>query len=479
MIVSEWKHIYLVGIKGVAMTALAKIFIDRGVFVSGCDVDNDFVTEKALKKMQIKIDSGFDHELNDTYDAVIYTAAHKGIKNQIVQFAINKNIPTFSHAQVLGMLSKEKDTIAVCGVGGKSTVSAMISWILVHAKKSPSYSVGVGEIIGLDTSAQWSEHSTMFITEADEYAENPGLVQEGNEIIPRFHYITPKIIACTNIAFDHPDVYTSEQQTKKVFFDFFDSLPESGHLLINADAAKALPSTHSYSIITIGESINADFVYHVDDRQNFAQTTSAQFIFEQKQYAIKLSLPGLYNVQNAAFACMACKILGITIDESIKFLESFKSTQRRFQNMGVKNGIQYYDDYAHHPSELEAVLKALFSWYAPEQCFVVFQPHTYSRTTALFDEFVESLSLCQNLFLLPIYASARESLQENVNSELLGAAIKKRWQDNVSRMDASSKKVEIVESLVEINTICRSLPKGSVVITIGAGDVYKLHEMIT
>ena len=221
MHILDYQSFYLVGIKGVAMTALAQCLLDAGKVVKGCDVAEDFVTEKILSKLQIQIDAGFDHELPSNTDCVVFTAAHNGSSNAMVTKAQHLEIQTFTHAQALAELFNQKQGIAVAGVGGKSTTSAMIAWILEKTGQNPSFAIGVGNIPGLNKTGQWLSDSKVFVVEADEYATDPAAMATGSELVPRFAFYKPEITVCTNLKYDHPDVYRNFVHTQQVFADFF------------------------------------------------------------------------------------------------------------------------------------------------------------------------------------------------------------------------------------------------------------------
>jgi UDP-N-acetylmuramate--alanine ligase len=207
----DYHRFYLVGIKGVAMTALANCLHDAGKQIRGSDVAEDFVTLNQLQAINCPIDTSFEPNLINQSECVIYTAAHQGPQNPQVVAARAAGIPTFSHAEALGFLFNQKKGLAVCGVGGKSTTSAMITWIMCHTTTpttdQPSYAIGVGKIPGLAKTGQWQADNAYFVAEADEYVTDPHATTRGEKITPRFSYLRPFITVCTNLRYDHPDVY--------------------------------------------------------------------------------------------------------------------------------------------------------------------------------------------------------------------------------------------------------------------------------
>lgn len=461
---------YLVGIKGVAMTAMAQLLTDAGKAVSGCDVAEEFVTQPILDSLKISITKGFTHDFPEDTECVIFTAAHNGKFNPMVLQAEEKGIPAFSHAEAQADLFNQKKGIAVCGVGGKSTVSAMISWIFAKSNQDVSFAVGVGNIPGLEKTAQWSENSEYFVAEADEYVIDPSAPKRNEEITPRFSFLRPHITVCTNLKFDHPDVYQDFDHTKKVFFEFFSQIDQSGTLICNFADMVHNPQTSAKKIITFGTNSDADFSYNFNPKNQKPGTTVAQLTHNKTQYEISLQVPGEFNVQNAVSAIAAAYSAGISIDVAVNTLKSFASTQRRFESHGTIHGVQYYDDYAHHPNEIKSAIAALNTWYPDHTKIVVFQPHTYSRTKQLLHEFVHSFKQAQHVYLLDIFASARESLDETISSEQIVGGIKNKYPE------IETQNLHTVEALADF---LHTIPtEKTVVLTLGAGDIYKVYEKL-
>ncbi|MFZ5376636.1 MAG: UDP-N-acetylmuramate--L-alanine ligase [Patescibacteria group bacterium] len=467
----NWKNFYLVGIKGVAMTSTAQLLLDAGKGVRGSDVAEDFVTKDLLADTGIIVDVGFESELPTGTDCLIYTSAHGGPNNPQVLQAQALGIPCLSQAEALSIFFNQKKGVAVCGVGGKSTVSAMIAWILEKTRQNPSYSVGVGRIPGLARTGKWNEASEYFIAEADEYVTNPQVGLSGQPITPRFSFLKPYLTVCTNLKFDHPDVYRDFEHTKDVFTEFFRSTKNGGQLIINGDnpdlrqiaqklAEKGLPH-NSY-----GESENCHYVLR-DYQSTNGRTYGKIFKDNQLVGEISLQIPGKFNLLNA-LAAVVCSIkLGTSINQSTEALKTFNSTMRRFEFVGENNGVLFYDDYAHHPHEVASSIQALNEWYPDAKKVIAFQSHTYSRTKKLFDDFMGAFKNAQNIAMIEIFASAREGLDPTVSSDLLCQAIKNKWPE---------KNVENLRSLENLAGFFANLEPGSVVLTVGAGDIYLVYE---
>lgn len=471
--IHEAEHVHLTGIKGVAMTALAECLKDMGKTVTGSDVEESFVTQPTLDRLNITV-SSFSPNLSATSslpDLLIYTAAHHGPNNPEVLFARSSGIPVLSHAEALGQLFNEKKGVAVCGVGGKSTTSAMIAWTANQAGKDPSYAVGVGNIIGLNRSGAYVKDSEWFIAEADEYVIDP----KAENKVPRFSYLLPEILVCTSIAFDHPDVYSSFKETQKVFLDFFHHIQPHGTLIYCGDQPELEELISVFredrsDIRFISYGLNASNTVILSQIVQGEAHISGQIVWNDMKTQLMLRIPGTYNLLNATAAMIASSLVIGSLEQNIDHLRTFQSTKRRFEFIGEKKGVNYYDDYAHHPREIRAVIEALYTWYPAARKVVAFQPHTFSRTKQLFLEFVESFSQANEIILLDIFASARESFDDSVSSDQLAQAIQEKFPD---------KKIQNLHTLDQLAQYCtQELHQDDVLITLGAGDIYHLHDMI-
>ncbi len=469
MDILDFSNFYLVGIKGVAMTSMAQLLIDAKKVVKGCDVAEDFVTKEILDNFQIKIDSGFSGSLPEEVDCVIYTAAHQGKLNPVVKAAEEAGVPVISQAEALSYLFNKQQGIAVCGVGGKSTTSAMISWILDKAGLNPSFSVGVGKIIGMDRTGRYNPDSNFFVAEADEYVTDPTAKANGEIITPRFSYLKPHITVLRNVLWDHPDVYDNLKHTQAVFNEFFKQIDPNGVFIYPASERFTGLTTSAGHELSYGESSEAEVVIRYSAEESAGQTVG-YINFEGREHRVILQVPGKYNFDNAAAAILASHSAGVSIEDAIEAIKSFQSTQRRFEKIGEKNGVLYFDDYAHHPREVEVVIAALKQWYPEQRAFIAFQPHTYSRTKELFEPFVEAFRDVEDLLLLDIFASARETAAPDISSDLLVSAIKEAYPDM---------RVQNVHHNRGLAGYLKQFAKpGDVCLTIGAGDIYQVHEMI-
>lgn len=423
------KRIYFVGIKGVAMASLAIWAKEAGKIVTGSDVREEFPTDEELAKAGIAVHEGFDDSHLATFkpDVVIYTGAHGGRDNPQVVYVKEHTIPSFPHGQALGIAMAGKRQISVAGSHGKTTTSAMIATILTQAGLDPSYAIGCGSIRGLGAAGHAGK-GDWFVAEADEYVTDPG-----HDPTPRFLWQKPEVLVVTNIDYDHPDVYPDLAAIQQAFVAL--QIRQTGAKLtvINADDPAS-------SVLASGENV-------------------VTFGFSKKFSELKLQVPGAHNMLNAAAAVAACDGIGIDWEIIKQGLERFGGTKRRFEKLGEVHGALFYDDYAHHPKEIEATIAAVRAWYPDRRVIVVFQPHTLSRTIALKDEFIRALSLADVSLVTNIYASARETQKDE------GLAKQLAHLYTPTRKDVSE-------------WLQKELRENDVVVFMGAGDIYQWARSI-
>lgn len=451
------KKIHFVGIKGVAMTALAIYAKEAGYCVTGSDTREDFPTSQCLQKADISSLSDFlsCHIDQTKPDLVIYTGAHNGHQNPEVIEAVNQGIHILAHGKALGLFMGGKRQISVAGSHGKTTTTAMIATILTKAGLDPSYAIGCGEIFDLGLPGHFGR-GEWFISEADEYVTDPT-----SDSTPRFLWQNPEILVITNIDFDHPDVFSSLRDIQSAFMKLRDKLPKSGNLVLSSD------DPNSYLLFWMNSS-----VIKVGQHDADCKLTETHFQQEQTFFSIdwhgtwmgefSLQVAGRHNAVNAAMAIVAANRAGATIQNAYDALCSFKGTKRRFEKIGEKSGVVYFDDYAHHPKEIEATLAGAREWYRKNRIITVFQPHTYSRTKALMVEFGASFFKSDIVILTDIYASARER-------ETMGITGKTLYEE----VEKNHKNVLYSPTLEDVKNSLTALVKtNDVVIFMGAGDIY-------
>ena len=483
MSILDFQNFYLVGIKGVAMTSIAQCLVDAGKNIYGSDVAENFVTAPILNDLELQIDD-IHTDLIQAYqekeiDCLIYTAAHQGIDNPQVQTAIKAGIKVYSQAEALGEIFNQKKGIAVCGVGGKSTCSAMITWILEQiATPKPSFSVGVGEIIGMTRTGQWLDNSEFFVAEADEYVVDANALNKGEKIVPRFSYLNPYLTVCTNLKFDHPDVYKNFEDSKAHFKKFFSQIKDGGYLVINGDnldlvnLVKNLIKEEKKELHVLSFGENEANNYQILDSKIENSLNSCLIKIENQNAKLQIKVPGKFNLMNATASIAAVHQLGFSLEETISAIANFNSTKRRFELIKEENGKIYFDDYAHHPSEIKAVIQTLKDYYPQKKKLIAFQSHTYSRTKELFNDFVDALGEGvtdkEEIVLIDIFPSAREKIDTTVSSDLLVEKVKEKYP------------TVKIKNLRTIDNLAEYIKMGDfdVCITVGAGDIYEAYQKI-
>ncbi len=447
---TEYKNIYCIGIGGIGVSAIAHILKSRGCNVTGSDMGLGEVTE-ALENNGIKVNNEHKAENISGADLVIYSAAIAE-ENPELKAARDKGIPCLSRAEVLGLLMEEfEKSIAVSGTHGKTSTTSMISLILSKAMLDPTILVG-GNLEAIGGNVKIGK-SPYFITEACEYRDS-------------FLELKPSIEILLNIDSDHLDYFKDMDHIVDSFKKFTDLVPDEG-MIVAYDANPFVSKVISdrKNTVTFGYSKGCD--YHIGDVV-FGKEGMPGFKIYNKDILladIKLRVPGEHNIINASAAFACCHKLGVDADVIKDALEEFGGTHRRFDTLGnACEGFKVVDDYAHHPTEIKATLSAARKL-PYERVICAFQPHTYTRTLALFDEFLDSFEECDLLIFAPIYA-AREKDIYKISSKKLADAIK---------LKHPAKEVYYLESFEEIEDFIRRVAtENDLVITMGAGDIYKV-----
>ncbi len=477
--IKDLKTAFLVGIKGVGMASLAYILDDLGLRVQGSDLPESFVTSELLKKRKFPIFTSFDPKLiEDTQpDLVITTGAHQGTQNPQFQQAKKKGILSLTHAQALGwLMNQKKIPISIAGVGGKTTISSLLSHILEENNYQPAYAVGAGSIRPLIWPGKWGR-GDYFVAEADEYATCPLTDHR-----PRFYWQKPKLLILTNIEYDHPDIYPDLKDTLNTFLDFaLKTLHRGGTVISYFDnpnnrwLINKLKKENQGRVITYGFTEGADWQINPLNL-TYPQSQARVLSHEGDLISFKLSLPGRFNLANATAAAIAARHLGLNAKQIGKSLANFQSVQRRFEYLGPlnlpQNTIFLYDDYAHHPKEIKTTLEAAREWFPHRRIGVIFQPHTFSRTKRLLDEFATALPAADRIYLAPIFASAREKKEDQINWQ-------ERLKEKVKNHLGPSQKVITLNNVDDLKKeLLQDEKKVDVLFTMGAGDIYKWGQKL-
>ena len=449
----KYKNIHMIGIGGVSMSGIAAILTNWGFHVTGSDRSQSEATDK-LNSLGIKVTIG--HNLDDVAnaDVVIYSAAIKEDDPEMLK-AKELNIPTVLRADFLGDITRcYKDSICISGTHGKTTTTSMISLCFIEALKDPSIQVGafLKQIDG-NYRVGKSEH---FIIEACEYVES-------------FLKFSPKSEVILNIDNDHLDYFKTFENIKKSFIKYVKLLPDDGLLVTNADDKNCLdlPKYTKATVLTYGiDNKNADFYA---DNITFDDNNFAEFDVYKKNKIlgkIKLSIPGLHNVSNS-LACIAlCDYYKIDFKDIASALNKFTGAHRRFEFKGKVNGASIYDDYGHHPTEIVATSHSV-KGKKHRESWIVFQPHTYSRTKNLLDDFAKALINYDNIIVLDIYA-AREKNTYNISS-----------MDLVNRIKDLGKDAKYFPNFEEcVDYLKENVKENDIILTQGAGTVTKIGPML-
>ena len=451
---SQYKKIHCIGIGGIGLSAIAEILLSRGYEVSGSDMKESAETVRLASK-GARVFIGHRAENVEQADLLVFSAA-VGHDNPEMKRAEERGIPILSRAQMLGLLMQEyENSIAVSGTHGKTTTTSMVSLILERAKLEPTILVG-GNLTEIGGNVKVG-HSRYFITEACEYMDS-------------FLSLKPKIEIILNIDSDHLDYFKDIDHIVSSFDKFAHLVPGSGTII----AYDANPFVNQVirdldNVVTFGLSENCDY-YAANIKFNEDGMPSFDVCHDGKLLSrVQLAVPGEHNILNAlaAFTC-AC-VLGVEPALTKKTLEAYHGTQRRFDLVGTTaRGAKIVDDYAHHPTEIKATLSA--SENVPHnKLWCIFQPHTYTRTIALFDEFADAFEKADHLILAEIYA-AREKNIYKISSAQLAEKIKETHPDkDVLFMEDFAAIADYVDSQAQ---------RGDMVITMGAGDIYKVGEML-
>lgn len=452
--IKDYNQIHCIGIGGVGLSAIAEILRARNLRVTGSDMKESESTDRLISK-GANIYLGHREKNVEGADLVVYSAA-VGEDNPELLRARELSIPTVTRAEILGTLMGEyPSSIAVAGTHGKTTTTSMVSLILEKADKDPTILIG-GNLQEIGGNVKVGD-SPYFVTEACEYMDS-------------FLSLKPQIEIILNIDSDHLDYFKDIDHIVRSFETFTGLIPEDGKIIALASnpfvqaVIKELPN-----VITFG--LTEDCTYWAKNIR-FTEDGYSQYELYHKDKCLvemSLSVPGEHNILNslAAFACG--HILGVPAESMKATLKGFKGTQRRFDIQGrTDKGVVVIDDYAHHPTEIKATLKAARNINI-NKLWCLFQPHTYTRTKALFEDFTESFDDTDCLIIAEIYA-AREKNIFKISSKAIIDNIKEK---NPGKFAYYFETLEEIADFVYANA-----EEGDYVITMGAGDIYKAGEMI-
>jgi len=444
------KHVHFIGIGGISMSGLAEILHNKGWFVSGSDSKPSEITTR-LEALGISVAIG-QHARNITedIDMVVFTAAVKPDNPELVE-AHNKKLHIVDRAELLGNLMKDFGCpICVSGTHGKTSTTSMIAEILLTAEMDPTISVG-GFLDSINGNFRIGK-SPYFVVESCEYADS----------FLKFH---PKIGVILNVDLDHLDYFSDLDGIEASFRRFSQNIPKEGTLIVYGDVSPKVTEGLDCSIITYGtknsdiKAVNLNF--DSDGYPSFSVQSGNELIGE-----VNLRVRGEHNVKNALAAFAASIAAGADQEAVLLGLSRFGGVKRRFEEKGAYKGVRVIDDYAHHPTEIKATLEAA-SKTSHNRVFCVFQPHTYTRTLALLNEFALCFENAHKVIVLDIYA-AREKDTGIINSKILTDYIKA----------AGSDAVYCPTFQMAQNFLIEQCAPGDLCLTVGAGDVYLVGESL-
>ena len=422
-ILQEAKNIHFIGIGGIGVSAVARMLLLEGKNISGSDMSESKAVEE-LRKFGAKIKIGHSAKnIPENTDLVIYTIAIDK-ENPELKEVVNRKINKLTYPEALKEISKNKYTIAVSGTHGKTTTTAMIAKIMLDAGLDPT--IIVGSFLKGHESNFIAGKSKYFVVEACEYRKS-------------FLNIKPTIALITNIDNDHLDFYKDIADIQNAFHEFTSHVEKDGYIIADVKNSRVKP---------VLKGLKGNII----DSKKY---------FDSK---LKLKVPGNHNREDASLALALSDILGINHKNALKSLKDFSGTWRRFEYKGkTKNEALIYDDYGHHPTEIKATLAGAREYFGKKKIIVVFQPHLYSRTKILLNDFAKAFKDADEVLITPIYA-AREKFDSTITSEILAKKIK-------------NTKVTTFKNFEDVEIyLYKNLKKGNVLMTIGAGDIYKIGE---
>ncbi|MCP3852702.1 MAG: UDP-N-acetylmuramate--L-alanine ligase [Gammaproteobacteria bacterium] len=450
------KHIYFIGIGGAGMSGIAEVLLNMGYQVSGSDLQKSLVTER-LEKAGAVIFQGHDSsQVDDAH--VVVTSTAVSFDNPEVQRAKELRIPIIPRAEMLAELMRFRYGIAVAGTHGKTTTTSLVASVLAEGGMDPTFVIG-GKLNSAGTNAKLG---------ASKY-----LVAEADESDASFLHLQPMISVVTNIEADHMDTYGGDfEKLKSTFNEFLHQLPFYGLavLCIDDEVVSELADEITKPIKTYGLNNDTADIQAFDIEQKLNKTQFKVSCKDsngehKKCTTMTLNMPGLHNVQNALAAITIAIELGVKKEKIALALEKFEGIGRRFQMYGelIVNGQKalLIDDYGHHPTEVDATIDAIRRGWPENRLVVLFQPHRYSRTRDLFEDFVYALSQVDQLLLLEVY-SAGEEVVAGADSRALSRSIRNR-----GKVDPI-----FIEQHDQINDVLNeTIKEGDILLTLGAGNV--------
>lgn len=434
------------------MSGIAEILLDQGFKVTGSDRVLSEVTDR-LQKLGATIMEGHRAEnVLESIDALVYSSAVSFDNPELLE-AEKKKIPVIRRAEMLAEVMRLRYGVGIAGTHGKTTTTSMVSLVLIEGDLDPTVIVG-GKLSGLGGTNARLGHGDFIVVEADEFDRS-------------FLSITPTIAILTTLESDHLDCYRDLEDIKGAFIQFASRVPFYGFVILCLDEPALLdimPSLKKKKILTYGLNPQADIqavdIRHKEDTSTFVVVKKGEELGQ-----VKIQVPGKHNIQNALAAITVGLELGVHFEKVKSGIEKFAGVYRRWELKGIVDGISLYDDYAHHPTECKATLSGVKSgWRRRVVC--VFQPHLYSRTRDFYEEFGKSFLLSDILIVTDVYPAREEPIQ-GISGELIVHAAKQFGHKETHYVQDKKYVPAFLKSIVR---------KGDLVITMGAGDIWKYGE---
>jgi len=444
------RKIYLIGIEGAGMSALARILKFKNLDVSGSD-EGDHFYNSVLESEGISVNNKFSKDnIPPDADVLIYGTSFKPETNEELAAAFESGKPVLTYAEALAELFNTKFGIAVCGTHGKSTTSAMLSFVLKQSGLDLSAIIGakIPQFGGNSIVGQ----GEYFVIEADEYQNKLKLYE-------------PKSVILTSVDWDHPDFYPTFAEYREAFSAFVARIPKTGFLVVWGDSVatnEAACSCHG-EIIKYGFQTDNDIVIKKIGAQKFSVAFSEKDLGE-----FEMRLVGDHNMLNAAAVIAVCQKLQLDMEKVRTAIKDFQGTSRRFEIIGERNGTVLIDDYGHHPEEIKATLKGARQKYPDKNIIAVFHPHSFSRTEAFLQDFAQSFDDADQVIVLDVYGSAREA-SGNVSSKDVVNLINKYQRGKAEYVPTIDEAVKFLQDKIGAN---------DVVLCIGAGNVFEVAEKL-
>ncbi len=446
------RHIHMVGIGGIGMSGMAEILLQKGYTVTGSDA-KEGDTIKRLRELGAKIYIGHDEKNIEGADVVVFTSAVKAEENLETKAAMDAGIPVIKRAEMLAELMRMKFGVGIAGTHGKTTTTTMVGHVIQDGSFDPTIMVG-GKVHSFSETNAVVGKGDIIIVEADEFDRT-------------FLRLTPSLAVITNIEAEHLDIYDNLQDVKNAFVEFANKVPFYGAVVLCLDdpnVRSIIPEIERRTI-TYGLTPQAKVrARNIEVNQFYSSFTVMNDGEEIGK--IKLEAPGEHNVKNA----LAAVAVGLELDIDFKNiksgLERFEGVFRRFQLKADIDDIIVIDDYAHHPTEVQATLKAARNGWKDRRVVAVFQPHLYSRTRDLYQDFGSSFFDAEVCVITDVYPSREEPI-EGVDGKLIADSAKEYGHRQVHYVED---KQDLPEKLKEI------VQAGDVIITMGAGDIYRYGE---